>query len=214
VIIVLIGPPGAGKGTQATYLAEILQGHIISTGALLRDEVKKKSSLGLQVADIINSGKLVSDDLLFKIIVEKMYGLNSKVVLFDGYPRTLGQVTQLQELAEEHSISALHFDVAPEVVKQRLLGRLTCSECGGTFHTIFAAPKAEGKCDFCGNDLIQRKDDSALKVAKRLGVYEKETKPILDFYKGLGAYKRIDANSSRESVRCALEEWVTEISKK
>ncbi|MEZ4740938.1 MAG: adenylate kinase [Bdellovibrionota bacterium] len=206
MIVVLVGPPGAGKGTQADLLVDKRGFRKISTGDALRRQIKLGTEVGKKAAEVMKRGDLVSDDILFDVIQEELGSKADENVLLDGYPRNIKQAETLQTIAQERPIQAVvHLDVARDVLIERLSGRRTCPECSATFHVSLNPPKVDGKCDRCGGALVQRPDDSKESVQVRLDVYEKNTKPILDFYRGQGIYKSIDGTGNTQSVFSRLE---------
>jgi adenylate kinase len=201
MIVVLTGAPGAGKGTQADLLAERQGYRKLSSGDALRKHVKSGTEIGKVASKIMEAGQLVPDDVLFKILSEEL-GPNSKeVVLLDGYPRNLSQAETLATLKAVHPVKAVvHLDVPRDELISRLSGRRVCPSCGSTFHVTANPPKKAGVCDKCGNNLQQRTDDNAESVAVRLDVYEKNTRPILDYYAKQGNYKKVSGVGTTEDI--------------
>ncbi len=201
MIVVLTGAPGAGKGTQADLLADRKGFRKLSTGDALRKHVKAGTEIGKIAGKIMEKGELVPDDVLFKILTAEL-GPNSKeVVLLDGYPRNISQAETLATLKSVHPVKAvIHLDVAREELISRLSGRRVCASCGSTFHVSANPPKMAGICDKCGNTLQQRADDNPESVAVRLDVYEKNTRPILDFYAKQGNYRKVPGVGTTEEI--------------
>ena len=196
--LVFLGAPGAGKGTMASMAAKKFNLSHLSTGEILRQEIKKGSELGLKVKKVVESGVLVNDELVAKILKENIKA-SRKGFILDGYPRNLKQAEMLDKILAELKIDflkAIFFEIEKEELVRRLSSRLYCSKCGATFngYTESLKPKKEGKCDSCRAELIKRKDDSVEVIEKRLGVYEEETKPLIDYYAKEGLLIKINAN--------------------
>ena len=181
--VILLGAPGAGKGTQAQFICEKFGIPQISTGDMLRAAVKAESPLGLKVKDIMTTGGLVSDDIIIALVKERITESDcANGFLFDGFPRTIPQAEAM--VAEGVEIDfVVDIDVDDEEIVSRLSGRRVHPESGRTYHVIFNQPKVEGKDDVTGEDLIQRADDSEETVRNRLGIYHDQTKPLVKFYK-------------------------------
>lgn len=211
MLIVLIGAPGAGKGTQAAMLVERLGFKQLSTGDLLRANIKNKTKLGLMVADILAAGKLVSDDVLFEIVKDALPKAGDKVLL-DGYPRTVQQAKDLDSLSGAYPVNAcIYLNVDQKILVNRLTGRRICKGCGKSYHIEFNPSKKEGVCDSCGEELITRPDDSLDKINVRLDVYEKETRPVLDFYKDTGLLYTIDGTGTTEEIYSRVSELISSL---
>jgi adenylate kinase len=205
LIVILTGAPGAGKGTQADLLAQREGFKKISTGDALRKHIKEGTEIGNKAKSIMAEGKLVPDDVLLGILQSELEAASGFPILLDGYPRNVAQARALQELVGKDGIrGAVHLEVDPNALVQRISGRRTCGGCGASYHVTANPPKAEKICDRCGSELVQRPDDTEEKVKVRLGVYESETRPVLEFYKNLGLYHRVDGNGNTESVYKAL----------
>lgn len=202
MIVVLTGAPGAGKGTQADLLVEKLGLRKLSTGDALRKHVKEGTEIGKIAGAIMERGELVPDDVLFKILEAEMNSVSGDtVVLLDGYPRNTSQAETLETLKAKHPVKAtIHLDVPREVLIERLSGRRVCGSCGATYHVTSNPSRKEGVCDKCGGELTQRKDDKPESVAVRLDVYDKTTRPILDFYKAKGLYKRVEGDGQPTDI--------------
>lgn len=181
--IVLIGSPGAGKGTQAKILTKHFNIAHISTGDLLRDEINLKTELGLKISDIINSGELVSDEIVATLISNRIKKDDCKNgFILDGYPRNVTQAETLENIVGK--IDKVVFIYVPdEVIIERMSGRRSCEKCGQMYHLKYNPPKKVDSCDICNSSLIQRKDDNIETVQKRLNVYNQSTSPLIDFYR-------------------------------
>ena len=202
MIVVLTGAPGAGKGTQAELLSQRCGYKKLSTGDALRKHVKQGTEIGKIAGAIMERGELVPDDVLFRILKEELGTIGAKeVVLLDGYPRNIPQAETLDTLRATQPVkAAIHLDVAREELISRLSGRRICPNCGATFHVTDHPPKKAGVCDKCGGTLNQRADDKPESVAVRLDVYEKNTRPILDYYGKKGLYKQVKGVGQTEAI--------------
>jgi adenylate kinase len=202
VIVVLTGAPGAGKGTQADLLASREGYKKLSTGDALRKHVKAGTEIGKLAGAVMERGELVSDDLLFRILSEELGTISAaETVLLDGYPRNLAQAEALDTLKSTHPVkAAVLLDVPRSELVSRLSGRRVCSSCGVSFHVKEHPPKVDGVCDKCGGKLGQRPDDNPNSVAVRLDVFEKTTKPILDFYRKKGVFREVVGVGDPEAV--------------
>ena len=194
MIIVLMGAPGAGKGTQADLLSERAGYRKISTGDALRKHVKLGTTVGKLAAEIMARGELVPDNVLLDVIKEEIGPKSSEVIILDGYPRNLAQAETLMNVVEgTHPVRAcIHLDVSRNALLGRLSGRRVCSGCGTSFHVSANPPKKEGLCDKCGGSLYQRPDDDAKSVSVRLDVYDNSTKAVLDYYRQRGKYCKVN----------------------
>ena len=180
--LVLLGAPGAGKGTQAEILSKLLSIPTISTGNILRAAMKNGTPVGLKAKEYVESGKLVPDDVIIGIVQERLAEPDCvNGYILDGMPRTIPQAEALEACGIEIDC-ALSLEVSDEVIVNRMSGRRTCKDCSSTFHVVSNPPKVEGKCDFCGGELTIRKDDAPETVQARLTTYHKETEPLKDFY--------------------------------
>ena len=208
--IILLGPPGAGKGTQAQRLVEhhgMLQ---LSTGDMLRETRKADTELGRKVADIMDSGSLVSDDIVSAMIDAKLADMGPEVgAIFDGYPRTAAQADQLDAILAKHGRSLDHvieLEVNEEALVERITGRFTCANCGAGYHDTFKQPKTEGVCDECGSTEFKRRaDDTEETVRHRMNVYRSETAPILPGYEARGIVSRVDGMGGIDDVTHAID---------
>ena len=185
--IILLGPPGAGKGTQARFICEHYHIPHISTGDLLRAAIGNKTQLGLQAKNIMDAGELVSDDIILGMVQERVQANDCKNgFLFDGFPRTIPQAEAIEQ--QKVGIDAvLQIDVADEEIIKRLSGRRVCPTSGRIYNVIFDPPKNEGVDDETGEALVQREDDKEATVSQRLAVYRKQTEPLIDFYRQVAA---------------------------
>ena len=200
--LILLGPPGAGKGTQASRLTEDFGLPYIGTGDLLRQHVDEGTDLGKQAKEQMDNGGLVADDLVIAMILDKIDEEGDDGFLLDGFPRTLPQADALAEELEKRDrrlTAAMLIDAPDEVVVQRLSGRRQCSE-GHLYHVDFDPPKHEGRCDQDGKPLHQRKDDEPEKVKKRLATYHKDTEPLIDYYEERGLLRRFDGTRDKGEV--------------
>lgn len=207
--LVFLGPPGAGKGTQAKRLAQELGLMHISTGDILREAVKKGTPLGKKAKEYMDKGELVPDDLIVALIEEVMPPEGG--VIFDGFPRTIAQAEALDEMLSKKGMgidAVVLFDVPDEVVVERLSGRRVCPSCGAVYHIKFNPPKNDEVCDRCGTNLIQRDDDREEVVRNRLEVYRRQTEPLIEYYERKGILIRLDASKEIEEVYQELKKVV------
>ncbi len=208
--LIFLGPPGAGKGTQAQRLAEYYSLVKISTGDILREAVSRKTPLGLQAKSFMDKGGLVPDDVVIGLIRERLKDsdCDSGYVL-DGFPRTLPQAQALSKILEEQKTPidrVISFDVPEGDLVRRLTGRRSCGNCKRVYHLDFNSPKQANRCDVCGGGLIQREDDREETVRNRLKVYEKETAPLLKYYSEKKILSRIEGGGSIDAVFDSLQE--------
>ncbi len=196
--IVLLGPPGAGKGTQAKKLAEMLKVPHISTGDLLRENVKNATPLGKEAKDYMERGLLVPDELVAKMLIQRFTHSDVKEgCILDGYPRTEIQAKTLEKLLKENKMRidmVVYLDTSEGIILQRLTGRLVCRACGANFHRQNMPPRAPGICDLCGDELYQRTDDKEETVRKRLEVYRNEVASLIKYYEGSAKLYRLSAD--------------------
>lgn len=202
--IVLLGPPGAGKGTQAKYIADkYLLAHI-STGDIFRKNIKENTPLGIKADEYIKRGQLVTDELTVAIVEERIKEKDCENgFLLDGFPRTLPQADALSEALEKSGTGldhVLNIQVPESMLIARLTGRRVCPACGGSFHVLLNPPKRENICDYCSGKLVQRPDDSAETVKSRLYVYHKQTQPLIEYYSARGLLRNIDGKQDIDKV--------------
>ncbi len=202
--LVLLGPPGAGKGTQAERLVEDFGLPYYSTGIILREAVAEESELGREAKRYMDAGELVPDELICDVIAERFdSGEADDGFLLDGFPRTIGQAELLEQALDKRGrplTGALLIDAPDEEVVRRLSGRRTCVKNGHVYHVEFDPPKHEGVCDQCGKPLTQRDDDKAEVVSKRLKTYHAMTEPLIDYYEERGLLRRFDGARSQTEV--------------
>ncbi len=202
--IVLLGPPGAGKGTQSGAICEKFGLLPISTGNLLRKAVREQTKLGQIAAEKISKGEMVSDDIVIGLVSEFIAGHPDTGFLFDGFPRTAAQAEALSKLIEIDT--ALLIDVADEIILQRMGGRRVCEVCGDTYHISANPPKVCGVCDKCGGKLVIREDDKPEIVRHRLEVYHEQTQPIIEYYRGFGKLISVPGDKTPEEVSALVNE--------
>lgn len=202
--IIMLGAPGAGKGTQAKRIAEKWQIPHISTGDIFRANIKNGTELGKEAKQYMDQGLLVPDELTVKILLDRVAQADCQNgYVLDGFPRTIPQAEVLdRELSKlEDTIDfAIDVDVPDENIVNRMGGRRACLSCGATYHVQFAAPAKEGVCDKCQNELILREDDQPETVKKRLGVYHEQTQPLIEYYTKKGILKKVDGTKDMEEV--------------
>jgi len=206
-IIVLMGPQGAGKGTQAKVLADAFGLPIVATGDMLRDVAREETELAHQVRDIQAAGQLVSDEILAEVVSKR----TSKEdclggYILDGFPRTLPQARLLERIAldQGHRISVIKIETPTDLLHRRLAGRLTCSKCGAVYNVNSRPSKREGVCDLDGAVLFTRSDDNEEAIAHRLALYEEKTRPLLDYYAESSRLRRADGTGTPEEVAARI----------
>ena len=196
--LILLGAPGAGKGTQAEILSKTLGIPTISTGNILRAAMKEGTPVGLEAKAYVDAGKLVPDDVIIGIIKERLAQPDcAKGYILDGVPRTIPQAEAMEAMGVEVDC-ALSIEVEDQVIIQRMSGRRTCKDCSQTFHIVSNPPKKEGVCDFCGGELTIRKDDAPETVKARLETYHRDTEPLKAFYAQRGKLKSVENQSTIE----------------
>jgi adenylate kinase len=208
--IILLGPPGAGKGTQAQRLVEHHGMRQLSTGDMLRETRKADTELGRKVADIMDTGGLVSDEIVSAMINAKLADMGPEIgAIFDGYPRTAAQADQLDEILAKHGRKLDHvieLEVNEDALVERITGRFTCANCGAGYHDVFNQPAKPGVCDKCGSTEFKRRpDDNEETVRKRMQEYRGKTAPILPGYEARGIVTRIDGMGSIDEVTHAID---------
>ncbi len=208
--VVLLGPPGAGKGTQAKLLQDEFGAVQISTGDILRKAVADQTPLGQQAEGFINSGALVPDRVIVNLVAERLKEPDcAKGFLLDGFPRTIPQAESLDEILKNAGLNlncVLSVQVPQDMIVERLAGRRTCRQCGALCHVAFNPPKVAGVCDRCGGELYQRDDDKEQTIANRLQVYAKQTAPLVQYYRERGLLRTIDGVGEIDQIRARVIE--------
>ncbi len=206
--IIMLGAPGAGKGTQAKKIAEKYQIPHISTGDIFRANIKNGTELGKKAKTYMDQGLLVPDELVCDLVVDRVQQDDCKKgYILDGFPRTIPQAESLDSALAalgEAVDYAINVEVPDENIVNRMGGRRACVGCGATYHLVYAPARAEGICDTCGAELILRDDDKPETVQKRLGVYHEQTQPLIDYYNGKGILKEVDGTVAMEDVFQAI----------
>ena len=207
--IVLLGPPGAGKGTHAKILSQKYKSAHLATGEILRQHIREKSELGQRAQDIIERGGLVPDDLVNAMMFDviKRAGIQNGFIL-DGYPRTIGQAEALDGFLKKEKTqadAALNFATSEKVIIDRLSGRRVCPKCGQGYHIRNIRPKKDGVCDKCGEALVQRKDDEPKTILHRLEMYEKETRPLIQYYQKKGLLQEVPGDYDVPELQTELQ---------
>jgi len=204
MIIILLGPPGAGKGTQAKELAVKIGLPHISTGDILRRNVSGSTELGRKAKDFMNKGVLVPDELVTQMLAERLGESDiKKGFILDGYPRTITQAKALEEILRKQGLNVdkvIYLDASEPVIVQRIIGRLVCKKCGANFHLKNMPPKRDMICDICGSDLYRRADDNEETIKNRLAVYEKEVSSLVLYYEKQKKLYRLLADGQAKSV--------------
>ena len=204
--LILLGAPGAGKGTQAEILSRKLGIPTISTGNILRAAMKNGTPVGLKAKSFVEAGQLVPDDVVIGIVEERLAESDcAGGYILDGMPRTIPQAEALEKAGIDIDC-ALSIEIADETIIERMGGRRTCANCGATYHVVSAPPKAEGVCDSCGGELSVRKDDAPGTVKARLEVYHRETEPLKAFYAERGKLKSVANQATIEATTAAIEQ--------
>ena len=209
--LLIMGLPGAGKGTQAAKIVEEFGVAHISTGDMFRAAIANQTEMGRLAKSFIDKGELVPDEVTNGIVKERLAesDIAEKGFLLDGYPRTIEQAHALDETLKALDIKldgVINIEVNPESLVERLSGRFICRSCGSTYHKVFNPTKVEGKCDRCGNDLIIRDDDKPETVLKRLDVYHKQTQPLIDYYNEQGVLRSVDGTIDMNDVFAAIND--------
>ncbi len=202
--LLIMGRPGAGKGTQAVNIREYYNIPHISTGDMFRAAIKNQTKLGLEAKSYMDKGALVPDEVTIGIVEERLLAEDCKDgFLLDGFPRTIAQAEALDAFLKKNGIkldAVLDVNVPQEILVRRMVGRRVCKNCGATFHVEFNAPKVEGICDNCGSPLIQRADDTEATAKNRLTVYDNQTAPLLEFYKKQNILKTVNGDQPLDKV--------------
>ena len=211
---VLLGPPGAGKGTQAVRLVEKYDIPHISTGDIFRKNIKEGTELGKKAQEYMNAGALVPDELVVDLVKDRLQQDDCKNgFLLDGFPRTIFQAEKLDEFLSETGQKmdiVINLKVEKEALIKRLTGRRVCKNCGASYHIVNVPPKKEGICDACGGELIQRKDDNLETVENRITVYEEQTAPLIGYYKEAGSLVDFNGEASLDEVFDAIVQAIGE----
>ena len=203
--LILLGAPGAGKGTQAEVISEKYNIPTISTGNIIRAALKNGTEMGLKAKSYIDAGNLVPDDVVIGIIKERLAESDCQNgYILDGFPRTIPQAEALDELGFDID-AALSIEVADEEIVKRMSGRRVCEKCGASYHTEYKKPAVEGKCNFCDGSLVIRKDDEPETVKNRLNVYHEQTEPLKDYYKSCGKLLCVEGQDEvKDTTRLVL----------
>ena len=212
--LIFLGPPGAGKGTQARELAREWGVPQVATGEMLREAVAAGTPLGREAKRIMDAGALVPDEVMIELIAERLrQPAAAGGFILDGFPRTIAQAEALERLLKDlrYTIDAvLYFEVAEPELVRRLTGRRLCRQCQTAFHLVSAPPRREGVCDRCGGELYQREDDSETTVRRRLQVYAQQTSPLLDYYRQRGQFAPINGEGAIGTIRDAIRRAATD----
>ncbi|NHM25519.1 adenylate kinase [Desulfofundulus sp. TPOSR] len=202
--LLIMGPPGAGKGTQAEMLVKELNITHISTGDMFRAAIKEGTEMGKKAKEYMDKGELVPDDVVVGMVRDRLQKPDcAKGFLLDGFPRTLAQAQALDDTLQTMGIqldAVINIAVPRDKLMARLTGRRVCRGCGASYHILFNPPRVEGKCNSCGGELYQRSDDNEEAVSNRLDVYEAQTQPLIDYYAGKGLLKNINGDQEIKKV--------------
>ena len=213
--LVFLGPPGAGKGTQAKAVAARYAVPHVSSGDIFRAEIARESSLGRKLKSYVDSGRLVPDGLTTEAVTSRLLGKDcAGGWVLDGFPRTEGQARALDEAlgASKKKLDAVvYLTLDGEVIVERMSGRRVCPECGRTYHVLHMPPRSDNRCDACGAALVQRDDDAPETVRQRLATYERQTAPLVDYYEGRGLLVRVDGEGTPDEVRERLFEQLEKV---
>lgn len=207
MIVILLGAPGSGKGTQSKILAKKYGFEHLATGDIFRGEIAAKTELGQKASEYVRTGKLVPDNIVTEMVAGRLDASGGKKYLLDGFPRNLEQAQSLDSsLAQQKSSISLvaYLNLSRAEALRRLSSRRVCGSCGEVFNVVTCPPQADGKCDKCGKDLVQREDDSEATASKRLMVFEDLTQPLVAYYKAEQLFHEVDAARSPEEVSAAL----------
>lgn len=205
MIVIFIGPPGCGKGTQADFLVQERGFRHVSTGELLRCEISTNSDLSLKIQDCLDQGNLVPDHIVFSVLKKHLDFSGSHRLLLDGFPRNEAQALLLDEILKEFDLKVdfvFNFQIDEALLKQRIVGRFACAKCGAIYHDDYCLPKKEGECDFCGSKEFKRRDDDSIEVlSNRLVEFNRLTKPLYQYYVDRKKLHDIDAAVSVEQIK-------------
>ncbi len=201
--LILLGAPGAGKGTQAEKICEKLSIPAISTGNIIREALKNGTEMGLKAKSFIDAGQLVPDEVVIGIIKDRLAQNDcANGFILDGFPRTIPQAEALDEMGVEID-KVIDIEVPDEKITERMSGRRVCKECGASYHLVYKKPEKEGVCNLCGGELVQRKDDHPDTVLDRLKVYHEQTEPLKDFYAKKGKLRIVEGQEKVEDTTAA-----------
>jgi adenylate kinase len=207
IVVILLGPPGCGKGTQARELSRAFGFVHLSTGDMLRSTAAEDSELGRAVRATMDAGKLVSDDLICRSVAERIAPTDlERGLVLDGFPRTLEQARFLSAALGNQRVFALNLQVSHNLLLRRILGRLTCPDCGESYNLFFRAPSREGVCDLDGAQLERRADDDEAVIRQRLAVHEKETQPLVEYFREMNILEDIHADVDAATLSAQLHE--------
>lgn len=210
-VIILLGAPASGKGTQAVRLSKEFHIPHISTGDLFRENIANQTVLGVKVKSYIDAGKLVPDELVLDMLFDRVSKPDcAKGYLLDGFPRTIPQAIALdQKLKNQVQLIVLNLDVSDETIIKRTAGRQTCKQCGNIHNLYFSPSRQEGVCDKCGGELFQRADDKKEVVEERLRTYHEQTEPLIDYYQKKGVLHNVNGEQSPDKVYEELTRWIS-----
>ena len=210
--VIFLGPPGAGKGTQADALAREWKVPHVATGDMLREAAARGTRLGVEAKRYMDTGALVPDDVVIGLVDERLGEGDAKSgAVLDGFPRTVAQAEALDRLLAARGAQidrVVYFDVPRAELLRRLTGRRVCRKCGATYHMVSAPPRTAGACDRCGGELYQREDDAETAVAKRLDVYATQTAPLLDYYRGRGILSDVRGEGAVADISAAIRKAI------
>ncbi len=198
--LIVLGAPGSGKGTQAKFITQLYQIPQVSTGDLLRDAVKRENALGVKAKEYMNTGNLVPDAIVLELLkIRLMKDDCSKGFILDGYPRNITQADELAKITEIDQV--INISVDHGLLVKRITGRRTCKECGAIYHIEYQPPSQEGICDKCSGELFQREDDTEETVKNRLNTYDKQTKPLIEYYSSQNLLQTLISDGTIEEMR-------------
>lgn len=214
MIVIMLGPPGSGKGTQSQRLSGLYHVPQIATGDIFRTLLKGQSELASRVRSFVESGKLVPDEVTIEVVKTRLVQSDCQAgFILDGFPRTVGQALSLSGYLKERNLKVDHvisLEVSDELVVERLSGRRTCLECGLAYHVETHQPRVEGICDRCGAKLVQRADDEAKTIRERLAVYARQTAPLVEHYKGQGLLRSVDGALAMDQITETIQRILDE----